>query len=111
MIGLDGNAIAGMLYELYGQEMTTARGTCAHCHSRSVVAEVRVFRGAGTVLRCQHCGGRLMVIVERDGVACVDAQGFATLEVRAPRPVLVAGTRQPASGSVLPPADRGSSTR
>ena len=24
MIGLDGNSIAGMLYELYGQEMTTA---------------------------------------------------------------------------------------
>ena len=28
---LDGNAIAGDLFEVFGAEMTTAVGTCAHC--------------------------------------------------------------------------------
>jgi Family of unknown function (DUF6510) len=28
---LDGNAIAGLLFDAFGREMTTAAGTCARC--------------------------------------------------------------------------------
>jgi hypothetical protein len=37
---LDGNAIAGTLAEVFGGEMTTAIGVCAHCGARGPVAEV-----------------------------------------------------------------------
>ena len=31
MQAVDGNAIAGDLFEIFGTDMTTARGACAHC--------------------------------------------------------------------------------
>ena len=41
---LDGNAIGGMLMEIFGTEMTTAVGTCAHCGAVAQVAEFAVYR-------------------------------------------------------------------
>jgi hypothetical protein len=53
---LDGNAIAGPLFEYFGAEMTTARGSCAHCGASAQIAELRVYaRGPGTVARCRTC--------------------------------------------------------
>jgi len=37
--GLDGNAIAGLLFEAFGAELTTATGECASCGARGPVAE------------------------------------------------------------------------
>jgi DNA-directed RNA polymerase subunit RPC12/RpoP len=62
---LDGNAIAGTLYAVFGKEMTTATGVCASCGTSSRLAELAVYLpGAGTVARCRHCGSILMVLVE-----------------------------------------------
>jgi DNA-directed RNA polymerase subunit RPC12/RpoP len=69
---LDGNAVAGLLHDMFGQEMTGAGVTCPECGGRSMLARTKVFRGPGIVLRCPVCGDRIMVIVERDGMACVD---------------------------------------
>ena len=78
MVALDGNAIAGTLMVVFGSEMTTARGVCASCGTRSLVAEFAVYlRGPGTVARCRHCGGVVMVFVEVRGVMCVDLRGLA----------------------------------
>jgi hypothetical protein len=53
MEALDGNAIAGPLLEYSGADMTTARGSCAHCGASAESAELRVYaRGPGTVVRC-----------------------------------------------------------
>lgn len=61
---LDGNAVAGALYEHFGQEMTTAWGECGHCGMRGQIAELRVYaRAPGPVARCQRCGNVLMVFV------------------------------------------------
>jgi hypothetical protein len=77
---LDGNAIAGSLIAVFGQEMTTASGVCAHCGAQSQVAEQRVFLGGpGIVGRCRSCSSVLMVLVEIRGVTCVDLRGLATL--------------------------------
>ena len=81
MAALDGNAIAGTLVAVFDMELTTANGTCASCRRRSLVGEFAVYlRGPGTVVRCRHCGGVVMVLVEAHGVMCVDLRGLEALE-------------------------------
>ena len=82
MTALDGNAIGGLLHDVFGAEMTTAVGTCAHCGSRRQVAEFVVYVGGpGTVARCRACSAVVMVIVRAHGMNCVDLQGLARLDV------------------------------
>jgi Family of unknown function (DUF6510) len=77
---LDGNAIGGLLMELFGTEMTTAVGTCGVCGTMGQVAELAVYRPKlGTVVRCRVCDNVLMVFVEVRGVTCVDMHGLAQL--------------------------------
>jgi len=77
---LDGNAIGGLLIELFGTEMTTAVGTCAQCGTAGQVAEMAVYLPKlGTVVRCRTCDNVLMVFVEVRGVTCVDLHGLAQL--------------------------------
>ena len=77
---VDGNAIGGLLIEVFGTEMTTATGTCAHCGAVSQVAELAVYRPAlGTVVRCRNCNAVLMTFVRIRGITCVDLQGLASL--------------------------------
>ena len=80
MDALDGNAIAGLLVEVFGAEMTTATGVCRSCGASGVVAELVVYLQApGTVVRCRSCSSVLMVLVTAHGVTCVDLQGLADL--------------------------------
>jgi Family of unknown function (DUF6510) len=77
---LDGNAIGGLLMEVFGTEMTAAVGTCGACGTASLVAELAVYQpGLGTVVRCRHCDNVLMVFVHAYGVTCVGLQGLASL--------------------------------
>ena len=39
MEALDGNAIGGLLLEVFGAELTNATGTCANCGATGPVAE------------------------------------------------------------------------
>jgi hypothetical protein len=81
MEGLDGNAIAGRLFEAFGGELTTATGECAHCGARAQLAESVVFlRAPGTVVRCRSCGNVLLVLVSVRGTTCVDLNGLVMLE-------------------------------
>jgi hypothetical protein len=78
---LDGNAMAGLLFEIFGTEMTTATGTCANCGASAQVAEVVVYlRGPGTVARCRSCESVLMVVATVGEINCVDLRGLAGLE-------------------------------
>ncbi len=66
---LDGNAIAGALYDVYGEEMTTARGRCTMCGTMGQIAELRVYiRAPGMVARCRSCDSVVFVLVEVRGV-------------------------------------------
>ena len=78
---LDGNAIAGLLQEVFSVEMTTAIGTCGNCGAVEPVGVIRVFRGAGIVLRCPHCGYVLAKIVKGSSRVWVDFSGTRTLEL------------------------------
>jgi hypothetical protein len=71
---LDGNAIAGLLQEVFAVEMTTAIGTCGGCGAAGPVGAVHVYRGAGIVLRCPHCNNVLAKIVKNDSQVWIDFQ-------------------------------------
>jgi Family of unknown function (DUF6510) len=77
MEALDGNAIAGLLFTVFGREMTTATATYGDCRARSMVAELGVYlRAPGTVARCRHSDSVVMVFVKVRGITCVDVRGL-----------------------------------
>jgi hypothetical protein len=79
---LDGNAIAGLLHQAFGDEMTTAARTCATCGQHGPVAELAVYlRAPGVVVRCPTCTNVQMVLVTIREIVCVDLRGLAGLEV------------------------------
>jgi Family of unknown function (DUF6510) len=53
---LDGNALAGLLAELLGVEITSAPRGCQSCGAVRPIGAHRLYRGAGLVLRCPVCG-------------------------------------------------------
>jgi hypothetical protein len=78
---LDGNAIGGLMMDVFGTEMTMATGTCASCGAVHVMAELTVYLQApGTVGRCRTCESVVMVVVDRRGTYCVDLRGLAMLQ-------------------------------
>ena len=80
---LDGNAVAGLLQEVFAAEVTTAIGTCAGCGAVEAVGAVHVYNAAGTVLRCPHCEAVLMKLVTDGTRIWIDVRGVRTLELRA----------------------------
>jgi hypothetical protein len=78
---LDGNAVAGLLREVFAVEMTTALGTCDTCGATEAVGATHVFRGAGIVLRCPHCDNALVTIVGDGTRLWLGLAGVRTLEV------------------------------
>ncbi len=83
MDALDGNAIGGLLHDVFAAEMTDATGACAHCGNEAPVAECEVYLGGpGVVARCRTCRGLLMVLVEVRGVVCVDLSGLRSFDPR-----------------------------
>jgi Family of unknown function (DUF6510) len=79
---LDGNAVAGLLAEVFGTEMTTARGTCDGCGAVDQVGAVRVYKAAGFVLRCPHCDAVLAKLVTDGSRAWIDLRGLRSLELQ-----------------------------
>ncbi len=74
---LDGNAIAGPLYDVYGEEMTMARGRCTVCGATGPIAELRVYvRAPGMVARCRNCDSVVFVLVEVRGTTHMHAPCF-----------------------------------
>jgi Family of unknown function (DUF6510) len=78
---LDGNAVAGLLQEVFAAEVTTAIGTCATCGAADAVGALRVFQGAGVVMRCPHCDNALLTIVKDGSRVWLGFAGVRTLQV------------------------------
>jgi uncharacterized protein DUF6510 len=83
MEALDGNAIGGILYHVFGREMTMAQAECV-CGARGPLAECEVYLGGpGVVVRCRVCHNIVMVFVEVREMTCVDLSGLRALELPA----------------------------
>lgn len=79
---LDGNAIGGVLLEVFGSELTAAPGVCAHCGAREQIAATDVYVHApGIVVRCRHCEGVLLRVVRGRDRTWVDVSGLSSLEL------------------------------
>ena len=79
---LDGNAVAGLLREVFAVEMTTAVGTCTHCGTSEVLGVAHAYHGAGMVLRCAECETALVKIVRAGTRVWIAFPGVQTLEIR-----------------------------
>jgi len=85
MEALDGNAIAGDLFEVFGTEMTTAVGACVHCRQVAQIAELAVYaRAPGRVVRCRSCGNVVMVMVSLGEGVQLAATAFELYDPPAP---------------------------
>jgi Zn finger protein HypA/HybF involved in hydrogenase expression len=81
---VDGNAIAGLLREIFTMEMTNAESTCAGCGKVQAVGRVDVYMNApGVVVRCPACEQVLMRIVHGRGRYWIDLTGTRCLEFKA----------------------------
>ncbi len=82
---VDGNAIGGLLREIFTMEMTAAETTCAGCGAVRAVGQVDVYLDApGAVVRCPGCEQVLMKIVRGPGRYWLDLTGTRCLELTAP---------------------------
>ena len=77
---VDGNALAGMLASIFGVDVTTVPGRCAHCGAVSMVGALRAYtRAPGAILRCPVCDQVVLRLVQTDGALYLDARGAAYL--------------------------------
>lgn len=60
---VDGNALGGLLMEVFGREMTDADGCCATCGSVRPLGAMLVYRGPGDTVRCPTCDSVVVVLV------------------------------------------------
>jgi hypothetical protein len=79
---LDGNAVAGLLQEVFAVEMTTSPTVCGHCGRSGAAGTLLAFTQApGAVLRCTGCEQVVLRIVETPDTFYVDARGTLYLRL------------------------------
>ncbi len=75
---LDGNALAGLLQDLFALEMTASPAECSHCGFQGEIGALLAFIHApGYVLRCPGCKNVILRIVETPNAFLLDARGAA----------------------------------
>lgn len=79
---LDANAIAGLLYDVFGVEMTASPTECANCGNEDEIGALLAFtQGPGIVLRCPACEKVVMRIVRTEDAIYLDARGAVYLRL------------------------------
>lgn len=64
---VDGNAAAGMLWDVFGADVTALIGVCGGCGDASTVAEAVVeIDDVAAIVRCRACTHTLFTVL-RDG--------------------------------------------
>ena len=77
---LDGNAAAGILRELFVQDMTAAIATCRGCGATGMVGGLLDYGlEMGTILRCPKCDAVLLRVVHAPDAIRLDPSGLALL--------------------------------
>jgi hypothetical protein len=73
---LDANATAGLLYEIFGTEMTASPTECANCGNQGEIGTLLAFtQGPGIVLRCSACEQVVLRITQLPNEILLDARG------------------------------------
>jgi uncharacterized Zn finger protein len=73
---LDGNAVAGTLAQIYGDDVTTVLAECASCGQVDPVGGLVAYVHApGIVLRCTACATVMIRIVQTPKRTLVDVRG------------------------------------
>ena len=86
MSHLDGNALAGLLSELFSIDLTTATVRCIGCGSVASLATAMVYTDApGIVARCATCDGVLATVVDGGDRLWLGLAGMSAIEVPRPR--------------------------
>ena len=79
---LDANATAGLLYEIFGTEMTASPTECANCGNEGEIGELLAFvHGPGITLRCTTCENVVLRIVQTPEEIILDARGAVYLRL------------------------------
>lgn len=79
---MDGNAVAGLLMEIFGREMTVAESECDGCGAEHMMGELHAYVHApGVVLRCPDCDQVVLRIVASETYYWIDARGAAHLRM------------------------------
>ena len=79
---LDANAVAGVLEDVFGVEMTAAPTECASCGNEGQVGTLLAFsQGPGIVLRCPACENVVLRIVQAPDAIYLDARGAVYLRL------------------------------
>jgi len=82
---LDGNSVAGILYEIFGAEMTASPTECEHCGKEGELGSLLAFVSApGYVLRCPACEQVILRVVQTADYVYLDARGAVSLRVERP---------------------------
>jgi hypothetical protein len=85
---LDGNAVGGLLSEVFAFEPTAARTICAGCARIAPVGELRLYAiEMGAILRCPSCEKAVVRIAHTPRGLWLDIRGAAiivALPVKAP---------------------------
>jgi ribosomal protein S27E len=76
MTHLDGNAIGGLLTDVFGRDATDVSGRCSGCGAENLVGALHVYRAAGVVVRCPSCQSVLMRFVEARDEVWADLAGL-----------------------------------
>jgi hypothetical protein len=79
---LDANATAGLLYEIFGVEMTATPTECANCGNEDEIGTLLAFvHGPGIILRCSTCENVVLRIVQTPDEIILDARGAVYLRL------------------------------
>jgi len=79
---LDANATAGLLYEIFGTEMTASPTECASCGNEGEIGTLLAFtQGPGVILRCSSCENVVLRIVQTPNEIILDARGAVYLRL------------------------------
>jgi hypothetical protein len=79
---VDGNALGGVLGDLFAADLTLATTTCAGCRTEAPLATIHVYLDApGAVARCPGCDTVLLRLVRNETRAWLDLTGMKVLEV------------------------------
>jgi hypothetical protein len=82
---LDGNSAAGVLEEIFGEEMTASPTECDNCGREGELGSLLMFTQApGLVLRCPGCSEVMLRVVQTPDYTYLDVRGSVYLRLSRP---------------------------